>query len=178
MAATLALPASYRTAIAEALSTVRRPVLIWRQFQDCAGNSESILRSPQPDVAQIVLETLVVELPRADHGRLGRAGRGAEYAGRAGAQGPVHRGDRGRDPDRRGLLHDRRTLGARPRAGGGRQREVHARGRRLCVGRWARPARSDRRAGRAGRGAGRQRREPRRAVRTTRRTRSPCSCIT
>jgi hydrogenase small subunit len=58
MAATLALPASYRTQIAEALASVRRPVLIWRQFQDCAGNSESILRSPHPDVAEIVLETL------------------------------------------------------------------------------------------------------------------------
>jgi hydrogenase small subunit len=58
MAATLALPASYRTQIAEALATVDRPVLIWRQFQDCAGNSESILRSPHPDVAEIVLETL------------------------------------------------------------------------------------------------------------------------
>jgi hydrogenase small subunit len=58
MAATLALPASYRTAIAEALMNVRRPVLIWREFQDCAGNSESILRSPHPDVAQLVLETL------------------------------------------------------------------------------------------------------------------------
>ena len=58
MAATLALPASYRTDIAEALASVRRPVLIWRQFQDCAGNSESILRSPHPDVAEIVLETL------------------------------------------------------------------------------------------------------------------------
>jgi hydrogenase small subunit len=58
MAATLALPASYRTQIAEALAAVQRPVLIWRQFQDCAGNSESILRSPHPDVAEIVLETL------------------------------------------------------------------------------------------------------------------------
>ena len=58
MAATLALPASYRTQIAEALASVDRPVLIWRQFQDCAGNSESILRSPHPDVAEIVLETL------------------------------------------------------------------------------------------------------------------------
>jgi hydrogenase small subunit len=58
MAATLALPASYRTQIAEALANVRRPVLIWRQFQDCAGNSESILRSPHPEVAQLVLETL------------------------------------------------------------------------------------------------------------------------
>ena len=58
MAATLALPASYRTEIAEALGSVRRPVLIWRQFQDCAGNSESILRSPHLDVAEIVLEVL------------------------------------------------------------------------------------------------------------------------
>ena len=58
MASTLALPASYRTTIAEALANVRRPVLIWRQFQDCAGNSEAILRSSHPDVAQVVLETL------------------------------------------------------------------------------------------------------------------------
>lgn len=58
MASTLALPASYRTTIAEALSNVRRPVVIWRQFQDCAGNSEAILRSSHPDVAQVVLETL------------------------------------------------------------------------------------------------------------------------
>jgi len=54
----VALPAAYRTQIAEALASVRRPVLIWRQFQDCAGNSESVLRSPHPDVAEIVLETL------------------------------------------------------------------------------------------------------------------------
>jgi hydrogenase small subunit len=58
MASTLALPASYRTTIAQALGNVRRPVLIWRQFQDCAGNSEAILRSSHPDVAQVVLETL------------------------------------------------------------------------------------------------------------------------
>jgi hydrogenase small subunit len=57
MAATLALPSGYRNAIAEALATARRPVLIWRQFQDCAGNSESMLRSPHPDVAQLVLES-------------------------------------------------------------------------------------------------------------------------
>ncbi len=58
MTATLALPAAYRTQIAEALGAVRRPVIIWRQFQDCAGNSESVLRSPHPDVAEIVLELL------------------------------------------------------------------------------------------------------------------------
>ncbi len=58
MASTLALPAGYRTQIAEALTSARRPVLVWLEFQDCAGNSESILRSSHPDVADIVLDTL------------------------------------------------------------------------------------------------------------------------
>jgi hydrogenase small subunit len=58
MTATLALPMTYRTQIAEALGSVRRPVMIWREFQDCAGNSESLLRSAHPDVAEIILETL------------------------------------------------------------------------------------------------------------------------
>src|SRR6187549_2179413 len=58
MASTLALPAAYRTQIAEALALARRPVLVWLEFQDCAGNSESILRSSHPEVADIVLDTL------------------------------------------------------------------------------------------------------------------------
>jgi hydrogenase small subunit len=58
MATTLALPVGYGVRIARALAEVRRPVMIWREFQDCAGNSESMLRSPHPDVAQIVLESL------------------------------------------------------------------------------------------------------------------------
>jgi hydrogenase small subunit len=60
MASTLALPMSYRTTIADALMSVRRPMMIWREFQDCAGNSESILRSSHPDIAQLVLETLAL----------------------------------------------------------------------------------------------------------------------
>lgn len=58
MAATLALPATYRTTIAEALAKATKPVLVWLEFQDCAGNSESTLRSPNPTVADIVLDTL------------------------------------------------------------------------------------------------------------------------
>ncbi len=57
MAGTLALPPSYGARIAEALEHRRKPVLVWLEFQDCAGNSESVLRSPAPDVAQLVLET-------------------------------------------------------------------------------------------------------------------------
>ena len=43
--ATLALPSTYARAVAEALSQKRKPVLVWLEFQDCAGNTESMLRA-------------------------------------------------------------------------------------------------------------------------------------
>ena len=48
MTATLALPPRYVAQVASALEKTRKPVLVWLQFQDCAGNSESILRSSHP----------------------------------------------------------------------------------------------------------------------------------
>ncbi len=61
MAATLALPKSYAQTIASALSQKRKPVMVWLEFQDCAGNTESMLRSPHPTIEDIVLETLSLE---------------------------------------------------------------------------------------------------------------------
>jgi hydrogenase small subunit len=58
MVATLALPERYLGAVAEALSRTDRPVLVWLEFQDCAGNTESMLRSSDPPVADIVLNLL------------------------------------------------------------------------------------------------------------------------
>lgn len=58
MAAALALPAAYGPRIARALASSSRPTLVWLEFQDCAGNTESMLRSSHPDVAEVVLETL------------------------------------------------------------------------------------------------------------------------
>jgi len=58
MAATLALPKGYTQTIAAALGQRRKPVLVWLEFQDCAGNSESMLRSTHPTVEEVVLETL------------------------------------------------------------------------------------------------------------------------
>ncbi len=58
MTATLALPSSYAQRVATALSTARKPTVVWLEFQDCAGNSEAILRSPHPAVADIVLDLL------------------------------------------------------------------------------------------------------------------------
>ena len=56
MSTTLALPSSYAQIIASALSQKRKPTLVWLEFQDCAGNTESMLRSPHPSVEDIVLE--------------------------------------------------------------------------------------------------------------------------
>lgn len=58
MAATLALPKGYGQTIANALGQKRKPTLVWLEFQDCAGNSEAMLRSTHPTVEEIVLETL------------------------------------------------------------------------------------------------------------------------
>ncbi len=58
MAATLALPPRYAAKVADALGRVKKPVLVWLQFQDCAGNSESILRASHPTVLEVVLDLL------------------------------------------------------------------------------------------------------------------------
>jgi hydrogenase small subunit len=58
MVATLALPPRYLGAVVEALERTDRPVLVWLEFQDCAGNTESMLRSSDPPVADVLLELL------------------------------------------------------------------------------------------------------------------------
>ncbi len=45
-------------AVVEALQRADRPVLVWLEFQDCAGNTESMLRSSDPPVADVVLDLL------------------------------------------------------------------------------------------------------------------------
>jgi hydrogenase small subunit len=58
MAATLALPKGYAQTIAGSLTQKRKPVLVWLEFQDCAGNTESMFRTTHPTVEEVVLETL------------------------------------------------------------------------------------------------------------------------
>ncbi len=58
MAGALALPQSYTHKIVKALEQTHRPALVWLEFQDCAGNSESALRSSHPTFADIVLDLL------------------------------------------------------------------------------------------------------------------------
>jgi hydrogenase small subunit len=58
MAGTLALPASFTPKIARALETAQRPPVVWLEFSDCAGCTESLLRAYSPTVAQLVLDIL------------------------------------------------------------------------------------------------------------------------
>jgi len=58
MAGTLALPATFTPKIARALEAAKRPAVVWLEFQDCAGCTESLLRANRPTVAEIVLDTL------------------------------------------------------------------------------------------------------------------------
>jgi hydrogenase small subunit len=61
MAAAMALPGGAAAQIAEAIQKKQKPVLLWLEFQDCAGNTESFLRASQPSVASIVLDILSVD---------------------------------------------------------------------------------------------------------------------
>jgi len=61
MAVTLALPPIFGSRIARAVETAPKPTLVWLEFQDCAGNTESFLRSAHPTVAEIILDTLSLD---------------------------------------------------------------------------------------------------------------------
>ncbi len=61
MASTLALPEGAAAQIAMAVRKAQKPSLVWLEFQDCAGNSESLLRASRPTVADIVLDVLSVD---------------------------------------------------------------------------------------------------------------------
>jgi hydrogenase small subunit len=58
MAAVLGLPDEATPAIAAAVDSEARPVLVWLEFQDCAGNSESLLRAGHPKVADLILDSI------------------------------------------------------------------------------------------------------------------------
>jgi len=61
MSAALALPVSFAPRIAAAIESVKRPTLVWLEFQDCAGNTEALLRATHPTVAELILDILSVD---------------------------------------------------------------------------------------------------------------------
>jgi len=61
MAGTLALESTFAPRIARALGSSKRTPVVWLEFQDCAGCTESFLRASRPTPAEIVLDVLSVD---------------------------------------------------------------------------------------------------------------------
>ena len=58
MTGTLALPAGMIPRVVHALETAKRPPVVWLEYSDCAGCTESLLRAHSPTVTQLVLDVL------------------------------------------------------------------------------------------------------------------------
>ena len=61
MAAALALPDKVAAQIAQAIRKTEKPVLVWLEFQDCAGNTEGFLRASRPSAAEVILDMLSLD---------------------------------------------------------------------------------------------------------------------
>ena len=59
--AALMLPSNFTPLVAQAAELMNRVPLVWLELQDCAGNSEAILRSDAPTIDELVLEVLSLE---------------------------------------------------------------------------------------------------------------------
>ncbi len=61
MAAVLGLSSLAVPRIAEALETIRRPSVIWLQLQECTGCVESVLRTADPTIGDLVLDIISLD---------------------------------------------------------------------------------------------------------------------
>ena len=59
--AMLMLPATFTPVVARAAELMNRVPVIWLELQDCAGNSEAILRSDAPTIDELILDVLSLE---------------------------------------------------------------------------------------------------------------------
>ncbi len=62
VSATLMLPKAMTPQVAYALAqAAKRPPVVWLEFQDCAGDSESFLRASRPTAADVILDTISLD---------------------------------------------------------------------------------------------------------------------
>ena len=59
--AMLMLPPMFAPLVAEAAELMNRAPVIWMELQDCAGNSEALLRSDGPKIDEILLDIISLE---------------------------------------------------------------------------------------------------------------------
>jgi hydrogenase small subunit len=77
LATMLALPAGAAEKIAAALSTARRPSVIWLSFQECTGCTESLTRSHSPSIENLIFDLISLDY---HHTLQAAAGEAAEQA--------------------------------------------------------------------------------------------------
>ena len=75
MASALALPDAAAAQIARAIQSTAKPILIWLEFQDCAGNTESFLRASRPTAAEVILDALSLDYHETIMAAAGRQSR-------------------------------------------------------------------------------------------------------
>lgn len=61
VAAFFTLPEAAAQEMAKAVEKTLKPSLVWLEFQDCAGNTESLLRATRPTVADVILDAVSVD---------------------------------------------------------------------------------------------------------------------
>lgn len=61
MAATMGLPKGAEAAIAKAVTSNRRPPVIWLHFQECTGCTESMLRAEHPTLEKLILDVISLD---------------------------------------------------------------------------------------------------------------------
>jgi hypothetical protein len=73
----LGLGSSFVPRVAQALQAVRRPSVIWLQLQECTGCVESVIRTSEPTIGNLVLDLVSLDY---QHTLMAAAGHQAEAA--------------------------------------------------------------------------------------------------
>ena len=80
LTAAMGLPVEMVDKVAAAIKSPQRPPVIWLNFMECTGCTESLLRASHPDVARLILDIISLEYHET---LMAAAGKQAEEALRA-----------------------------------------------------------------------------------------------
>jgi hydrogenase small subunit len=75
MTAALGLASTVAPRIAEAIASQKRPTVLWLSLQECTGCAESVLRSAEPTIGDLVLDVISLDY---QHNLMAAAGHQAE----------------------------------------------------------------------------------------------------
>lgn len=77
MAAILGLSSALSPRVAKALQSIRKPSVVWLQLQECTGCVESVLRTAEPTIGDLILDIVSLDY---QHTLMAAAGHQAESA--------------------------------------------------------------------------------------------------